>query len=350
MNEAFLETALSFDPVLSERGVTYLPDGRCRIQLEAGEAKTVVLSVDFQDYPLEPDGDGLWSVTLRLEPGFRYLFLRVDGADLLHPALPIGYGYSRPINYLNVPTGDDDWYLCQPVPHGAVAQDYYPSSVTGRTERCLVYLPPSYFQGDRSYPVLYLQHGHGENETGWLHQGKLNFILDNLIAAGQAKEMLVVMANGMVQVDGKVDSNRFPALLVNDLIPYVEGRYRISSRREERAMAGLSMGSWQTSAAAFTHPELFSQIGLFSGFLRDLFGGENPHLAALDDPAAFRAHFPLFFRAMGETDQFFHIFQEDDQILADKGVDSDRRVYRGPHVWQVWRECARDFLPLLFRL
>lgn len=348
-NEAYLETAVSYNPVLSQEGAFPLGGGRYRFVIDAKDASGVSLMFDFKEYPLARAEDGLWQAELKPEPGFRYFFVLIDGASVVHPAFPVGYGYSRPINFLNVPTEDDGFWLCRDVPHGSVAQDWFPSSVTGRTETCHVYLPPSYASGSGTYPVLYLQHGHGENETGWVHQGKINFILDNLIAEGKAREMIVVMANGMLQVDGQVDAMRFPEFLVQDLLPFAESRYRISGRREERAMAGLSMGSCQTSITALEHPELFSHIGLFSGFLRNIFPGDDPHLRALDDPEAFRKNYRLFFRAMGETDQFLNTFLEDDEILKEKGVESLRVMYPGAHVWQVWRECARDFCPLLFR-
>ena len=348
-NEAYCETSISYNPVLSQEGAFPLGDGRYRFVIEAKEASRVAVMIDFKEYPLTRGEDGLWQTELTLEPGFWYFFVLIDGASVEHPAFPIGYGYSRPINFLKVPGSDDDFWLCKDVPHGAVVQDWFFSTVTGRTETCHVYLPPSYFGSEGTYPVLYLQHGHGENETGWVHQGKINFILDNLIAQGKAREMIVVMANGMLQAEGKVEAMRFPDFLLSDLIPYVEKRYRISGKREERAMAGLSMGSCQTSITTLEHPELFSYIGLFSGFLRNIFPGDNPHLKALDDPEAFRQNYRLFFRAMGETDQFLNTFLEDDEILKEKGVESYRKMYPGAHVWQVWRECARDFCQMLFQ-
>ena len=157
------------------------------------------------------------------------------------------------------------------------------------------------------------------------------------------------MANGMVQVDGQVRSERFTQLLVEDLIPFVEGRYRASSRREDRAMAGLSMGSVQTSITTMTHPELFAYIGLFSGFLRNIFPDDNVHLKAMDDAEKFGETYKVFFRGCGDRDQFLGTFLEDDEIVKQKGVREDRHLYHGGHVWGVWRECLRDFVPQLFR-
>ena len=349
MNEAYLETALNFNPVLSGEGAFPLEDGRYRFVLEAPEAGAVSIRLDEKEYPFTRGENGVWTLEMKPEPGFWFFFLKIDGANVVHPSFPIGFGYSRPMNFINVPGADDGFWLLRDVPHGMVVQDWYPSSVTGRTESALIYLPPEYMTGTKKYPALYLQHGHGENETTWVHQGKANWILDNLLAEGKIKEMIVVMANGMVQVDGKVRSDLFTRLLTEDLIPFMEGRYRISSRREDRAMAGLSMGSVQTSITTMTHPELFAYIGLFSGFLRNIFPDDNVHLRAMDDPKRFAETYPVFYRAIGDRDQFLSTFLEDDKILEEKGVAADRRIYHGGHVWGVWRECLRDYAQLLFR-
>ena len=201
----------------------------------------------------------------------------------------------------------------------------------------------------RPLPILYLQHGLGENETGWVHQGRINFIMDNLLAQGRVRPMRIVMGNGMVQMHGGISTSAFPRVLVQDLIPYAESAYPTMKGKWNRAVAGLSMGSMHASAASMTHPELFGYVGLFSGFLRMLWENEQPHLKALDDPEAFARNYRVFFRAMGERDEFFSVFEEDDRLLASKGVQVMRKVYAGKHEWQVWRECARDFLPLLFQ-
>ena len=266
---------------------------------------------------------------------------------MLLPQLPIGFGYSRTVNFLDVPAEEDGYYQLQDVPHGSVARHYYPSTVTGNTESCLIYCPPD--SEGRPLPILYLQHGLGENETGWVHQGRINFIMDNLLAQGRVRPMRIVMGNGMVQIDGGISTSAFPRVLVQDLIPYAESAYPTMKGKWNRAVAGLSMGSMHASAASMTHPELFGYVGLFSGFLRMLWENEQPHLKALNDPEAFARNYRVFFRAMGERDEFFSVFEEDDRLLASKGVQVMRKVYAGKHEWQVWRECARDFLPLLFQ-
>ena len=206
----------------------------------------------------------------------------------------------------------DDFYQIKDVPHGSVRREYFYSSVTGEWESCTVYTPAAYEEEtDKTFPVLYLQHGHGENETGWTTAGKLQFILDNLIAEGKAVPFAVVMCNGMVQTvteDGRriVDFMLLEPQLLTDVIPFVEKKFRIGGSRERRAMAGLSMGSLQTSIIGFTHPEYFCALGVFSGFVTDMMQGteldmvdrgpgNNEHLRILDDVQSFARTFPVFF-------------------------------------------------------
>ncbi len=192
----------------------------------------------------------------------------------------------------------------------------------------------------------------------------MNFILDNLLAEKEITPFIVVMANGMVQVkrQGKrvVDHTLFPRELLQDIMPFVENKYRVIRDKDHRAMAGLSMGSIHTSITAFTHPELFSYIGLFSGFLRDFIQGnkemdmiqrgpsKNKHLELLNDSSLFNNCFKVFYRAMGNEDIFWKMFEEDDLLLKEKGDTCIRKIYRGGHEWNVWRQSIRDFSKLLF--
>ena len=346
MYEEYFSQAVAYNPVLSEYGATLEKDGRVTFCIEAKEAHSVSISPFGQECNLTKDEKGIWTGTFDIGKGFKYLNVKVDGADVLSPFLPIGYGCCRPMNFVDIPCGD--YYLQRNVPHGTVSRLFYPSKITGRTESCLVYLPPDW-DAAAVYPVLYLQHGWGENETGWVQQGKVNYILDNLIASGQAEKMLVVMCNGMVQINGQADTTVFPNVLVHEVIPFIQGNFHVKQDKWNRAVAGLSMGSMHTSVAALTHPELFGYAGLFSGFLRSPFTNENPHLKALDDATAFANNYRVFFRGMGDEDQFLSAFLEDDEILKSKGLTTDRRMYHGGHDWQVWRESAHDFLQLIFR-
>lgn len=341
--------AVAFYPVLGDQGVQYA-EGRAAFRLELPEtAKDVHIKLmDGPCLALEKAGQGLWEGQFAVSTGFHYADVVVDGTVVLSPWLPIGFGASRPINYIDVPGAGDEYYQPGEGPRGTVVRHYFESEITGELESCLVYQPPE-FDASRAYPVLYLQHGMGENETGWVHQGRGNFILDRLINRGEAEPMLVVMCSGMVQMQGQYDREIFPEYLVQDVIPFIERTYKVLGDKWHRAMAGLSMGSIHTSVATLKHPELFGYAGLFSGFLRRLWVDDQSHLDALDDPEQFARDYRVFFRAMGEGDEFFPRFLEDDAIVEAKGVGMTRKLYQGGHDWQVWRQCLRDFLPLLFK-
>ncbi len=351
-----LDTAVSFDPYYGEpnrdgdQGYELLPDGKVFFRIKAPEAKSVVLDQFGTVTPLARADEGMWEGAVDLGRGFKYFFLKIDGADVLNPYLPIGYGCCRPMNFVDIPVPGEDWDALEDIPHGAVARRYYPSSVTGKTESCLVYTPAS-FDPAKKYPVLYLQHGYGENETGWVYQGHVARIADRLLSAGQMAEMIIVMGNGMTQTkDKRPNFSAFTELLLADLIPFIEAHYPVLTDKLHRAMAGLSMGSYQTSLVTLSHPELFGWAGLFSGFLRAPWAkGDEPHLALLDDGERFAASFRLFYRAMGTEDQFFNSFTADDELLAGKPVTMLRKTFPGGHDWSVWRRCIHDFLPMLFR-
>ena len=354
-----LDVTVSFDAYYGEpdrdgvQGAEILPDGKVRFRIIAKDAKEVVIDRFGTVFPLAPAGDGAWEGTFDMGTGFLYFFLKVDGADVLCPYLPIGYGCCRPMNFVDVPVPDmAGWDDLEGVAHGAVTRQYYPSGVTGKTEICLVYTPPAYDPA-KKYPVLYLQHGYGENETGWVYQGHVGRIADRLIAEGQAEEMIIVMGNGMARSLRSQERafDLFPQILVKDLIPFIERHYNVLTDKWHRAMAGLSMGSFHTSVTTLSHPELFGYAGLFSGFLRAPWNPEEemPHMKLLKDPEKFRESFRVFYRAMGTEDNFWDSFAKDDDYLADKNLNMLRETFPGGHDWTVWRRCIRSFLPKIFR-
>jgi len=353
-----LDVSVSFDPYAGEpsrdgeQGAEVLTDGRVHFRVIAKDAREVVIDRFGTLFPLEPAGDGVWEGTFDMGTGFLYFFLKVDGADVLCPYLPIGYGCCRPMNFVDVPVADmAGWDDLEGVPHGAVTRHYYPSEASGKTEVCLVYTPPAWNPAEK-LPVLYLQHGYGENETGWVYQGHVGRIADRLLAEGRMKPMIIVMGNGMAsRADGTADRGLFPAIIVRDLIPFIEKTYNVLADREHRAMAGLSMGSFHTSVTTLTHPEMFAWAGLFSGFVRAPWAAdaEQPHLALMNDAEKFNAAFRVFYRAMGTEDQFWESFAKDDEFLKDKGLNLTRETFPGGHDWTVWRRCIRSFLPRLFR-
>lgn len=334
-------------------GAEVLEDGRVRFTLYAPGAKQAAVCCNMDKYVLEKKEDGMWKTDARLGPGYHNLNIIIDGNEVLYPMMPVGFGFSRPVNFVDIPESGEDFYEIRNVPHGTVCWEYLESEITGKTEKLVVYLPPDYQrETNRRYPVLYLQHGHGENENCWVTQGKVNFIYDNLVAEKKAVSAIVVMCNGMVQMEGRdgryIDSRRLEELIVSEVIPFVDGRYRTLKERNYRAMAGLSMGSMQTSVITFKNQELFAWAGLFSGFLRDVMNEDCGHLeSAYTD--SFRENMCLLFRAMGTEDEFYPVFLEDDVICCEKDIPCLRKTYSGGHEWQVWRKCIRDFAQLIFR-
>lgn len=379
-NAAVMETSASFDPQLPlsaaagtalhmdvgtviPPGIMLLGDNRLRLNFYAPAASRVSARIQGKDCALERDGSQ-WSAEVEIQQGgFCPVQFSVDGTEVLNPMAPLGFGASRPINYIDVPQPEGDFYHVKDVPHGSVVQEYYYSAATSSYKSCLVYTPPGYMKNtEKTYPVLYLQHGHGENEQCWVHQGKANFIMDNLIAAGDCVPFILVMNNGMVQTvrDGLrvLDTKKIEQLLLEDCIPFIEKTYRVQTDKWNRGMAGLSMGSMQTSLVTLKHPELFAYAGVFSGFVGS-FGvmqSDNSHLKMLDDAEAFRSQFQLFFRANGDRDFVARErFEADSVLFAEKGLSPQdcpvhvEKIYPGEHEWNVWRMCLRDFASRLFR-
>ena len=349
-----LDTAVSFDPYAGEpdrdgdQGYEILDGGKVFFRIKAPNAREVAIDQFGQIQTLQRADDDMWEGTIDFGEGFKYFFLKIDGADVLSPYLPIGYGCCRPMNFVDIPVPGEEWDTLEGVPHGCVTRHYFPSGITGKMESCLVYTPP-FYDPAKKYPVLYLQHGYGENETGWVYQGHVARIADQLLSSGSMQEMIIVMGNGMTQINfAKSDRMLFPQVLLRDLIPYIESHYSVLTDKWHRAMAGLSMGSYQTSIVTLSNPDMFGYAGVFSGFLRFPRGGEEKHLALLDDGEKFNASFRVFYRAMGTEDQFYPSFEQDDEMLRDKPVSMLRRTFPGGHDWSVWRRCIHDFLPMIF--
>lgn len=384
LNAAVLDTPVAFEPQLpmgrpvgtspfsdSEEvvppGIVLLEGGRMRLNFLAPTASKVVALLRYRDkVELEKQDNGVWTVEVDGgDGGFCPIMFQVDGVEVLNPLAPIGYGSSHPLNYADIPQEGVDFYLCKEVPHGSVVQEYYYSKVTGAMKSCLVYTPPGYMDDpSKTYPVLYLQHGHGENEKCWVHQGRANFIMDNLIAEGKAEPCIVVMNNGMVQKeqDGLrvLDTTLLGRMILEDCVPFIQSRYRVRTDKWSRAMAGLSMGSMQTSQTTLANPDMFGYAGVFSGFVGAFkIGQEKPdmsYLQELDDKEKFQKDFKVFFRACGETD-FVALdrFEKDRQMFREKGLSPEEcpvhieKMYHGEHEWNVWRMCLRDFAQYLFR-
>ncbi len=329
-------------------------DGVVRFTLYLPNAGKVTVSTLFDTFELEKKGD-LFVGECKVGTGYIVIFVNVDGSDYIYNALPIGFGSNKPINFLEIPEKDCVIFP-ENVPHGSVCMDYVYSPVTDRLERIFVYLPPDYQTSpeEKRYPVLYLQHGHGENESTWVYHGKANFIYDNLIAAGKAVPAVVVMCNGMVHRDTGSSfvadiAEGFERFLIESVIPYAEGKYRIIGDKKNRAMAGLSMGSMQTSVVTLKHQDMFDYAGIFSGFVADILTHYDGHLKP-ELLESYSKNLKYIFRSIGDDDIFYEDFLRDDELLKKYGVTCDRRIYKGAaHTWTVWQHNLYDFAQMIFK-
>ena len=334
-------------------------DGSVELHFYAPGASTVSAGHEDTWVELTQQPTGLWTGVLPYdEPGFKQLAFRVDGVKVLNPIAPIGYGSGEAINYVDVPDPECEFLLMRDVPHGTVSLEYFPSSVTGETECCYVYTPPCYRDHpEEDYPVLYLQHGGGENEPCWVHLGKVNMILDNLLADGKCTPFIVVMNNVMMQVqkDGRWEEDvyQFGDMLIRDCIPFIEKAYRVRPGKFNRAAAGLSLGSLLSAKLVMEHLELFGAAGLFTGYTWPIMPGRprmvQPWLEVLRDAETFNREVPLFFGAIGDREVSLPLFEEERAYCREQGIHYIQKIYSGFHEWRVWRNAAHDFFQLLFR-
>jgi enterochelin esterase-like enzyme len=267
-----------FQPsILNQPGQEYPQvnsQGYARFRIVAPQAQSVSVSLGGRGgTPLKKTEDGVWMGTTAapLDEGFHYYHLSVDGGTFNDPGTQNFYGSIRWESGIEIPAHDREFYALKDVPHGRVEQILFPSRSTRTSRRAFVYTPPDYDKNPtKRYPVLYLQHGWGEDETAWSSQGHANLIMDNLIAEGKTKPFLIVMTYGMtndVKIGGLGSFNiaPFETVLVDELIPYVDANFRTLSNQPHRAMAGLSMGGMETKTITLKHLETFSHIALFSG-------------------------------------------------------------------------------------
>jgi enterochelin esterase family protein len=345
------------------------PDA-AKVQVKVGAAP----SVDM----IKGD-DGIWKVTTPpIVPGFHYYYLTIDGVTVDDPASRAFYGVGKDSTGIEVPEKGADYYLVAAVPHGDVREHWYYSKITEKWRRCFVYTPPGYDNNLKvRYPVLYLQHGAGEDETGWIRQGHANFILDNLIAAGQAKPMIIVMDTGYAESPSapppqaaavapgtpaafekmRAATAAFEDVMIKEIIPMVDSTYRTIPDRDHRAMAGLSMGGMQTFQVTMNHLDTFSYIGGFSGAGAGFVFGANkldPKTAyngVLSDPAAFNKRVHLVWLGVGtaEPERMHTGLISFNEFLQQAGIK--HVFYESPgtaHEWQTWRRDLHLFAPLLF--
>ena len=336
-------------------------EGRVRVQISAPEALKVQLDIGAVKYDLKKDEKGVWTgESAPQDEGFHYYQLNIDGASVPDPGSLYFYGASRWGSGIEVPAQDQDFYALKNVPHGQVREHIYYSEVNKAMRRCFVYTPPGYDKNiKKRYPVLYLQHGGGENETGWSSQGRANLIMDNLIAEGKAKSFIIVMDNGTWTMSGprrseggtwppKGWADGFMNTLLKDIIPMIDASYRTLANQKNRAMAGLSMGGMQTRVITLANPDVFSQVGMFSG------GSISPD--DVNKAPGFREKVKLLFVSYGsyELDNPRTNMnggpKENTDKLKEMGMNT--HFYVSPktaHEWQSWRRSLYQFAQLLFK-
>jgi enterochelin esterase family protein len=350
---------------------------RVRARVVAPQATNVAFQfLGGSTYPLSRGEDGAWvGVTRPQDEGFHYYQLVIDGAQVPDPGTLYFYGGSRWGSAVEVPAKDQDFYALKDVPHGQLRQVFFYSKSTSTNLRCFVYTPPDYEKElSKRYPVLYLQHGGGEDETGWGSQGFTPFIMDNLIAAGKARPFIIVMANSYVPgasfgfaatnqpppadsrysqtIGGPAGRNYNPAafarVLIEDLIPHIDTNFRTLPDQPNRAMAGLSMGGMQTRSIAPANLDKFSHIGVFSG--------GSIAVTNITDMTAFQEKVKLVFVSYGSRelggDRTNRGGDPKENTEALKAAGVNAHFYVSPetaHEWLTWRRSLREFAPLLFK-
>ncbi|HTY88027.1 MAG TPA: alpha/beta hydrolase-fold protein [Candidatus Acidoferrum sp.] len=369
-------------------------------RLRAPNAQRVQLDIGGHKYDMVKDDEGMWSiVTPPLVVGFHYYAIIVDGASVADPASETYFGVSKMMSGIEVPSPGESFYDAREVPHGEVREHWYYSKTNRAWRRCFVYTPPDYASNPTMrYPVVYLQHGAGEDERGWSTQGRVNFILDNLIAEGKARPMIVVMDNGGGSAlfapgarDGRgpgpagtigaatgtntpagtnapaiasagtnqppggrfglmnAATGRFASTLLTEIIPMVDSTYRTIPDREHRAMAGLSMGAFQTFQIVLNHPDTFCAMGAFSGGAGGITNLETAYNGLFADADVFNGKIKVMFFSMG-TAENLSATRKLDKLLADAHIN--HTYYESPgtaHEWQTWRRSFHQFAPLLFQ-
>jgi enterochelin esterase-like enzyme len=346
-----------------------LADRRVTFRIYAPEATKVVVAGEWGQgaSELTKDERGIWSVTLGpLEPNVHRYSFTVDGAQVLDPRNTATSESNTNVRSLvDIPGAEADFMAVKLVPHGAVAEAWYQSPNWG-TRRMHIYTPPGYEAGTAKYPVLYLMHGGGDNDDSWSTVGRAGFIMDNLLAEKKAKPMIIVMptwnpprpAGGSAPSPGAANSGdlvqfggAFSQEFLETLIPWVERNYRVLAGRENRAIAGLSMGGTHTVYNGFGHPEKFAWIGIFSSGG----GAERPdfktHFASfLGKPAEINKMMKLIWIKVGDTDPMAGASTRQLQAtLKDLGIKTTYGESGGAHTWINWRHYLNEFAPLLFR-
>ena len=317
--------------------------GYARFRVYAPKATSVISSIAGGTV-LHKDADGYWTGTTAApeDEGFHYYHLTIDGGVVNDPGTNNYYGSIRWESGIEIPAHDADFYAEKNVPHGNVQQVLFWSNSTDQLRKAFVYTPPQYENGKKKYPVLYLQHGWGENEYAWWNQGRANLIMDNLIAEGKIQPFIVVMTYGMtndVRIGelGRFDYNKFQTVLCDELVPYVDSHFRTIAKKDSRAMAGLSMGGMETHTITLARPEMFSYYGLMSGgiYLPD----------EIQDPKQVKG----IFIGCGSKEGPERVMKAVSDLQA-AGFNAQGYVSDGTaHEFLTWRRCLYQMAPMLFK-
>jgi enterochelin esterase-like enzyme len=359
-------------------------DLRAIFRTRAPEAEKVQIQLG-KTYDMVRDDQGFWTVTTDPQvPGFHYYSLIIDGVKVSDPASESFFGTGSMSSAIEIPDADGDFYKVKDVPHGDIRAKFYFSKTTGEWRKIFIYCPPDYDKNiNQKYPVLYIFHGGGEDQRGWAVQGKTDIILDNLIAEGKAKPMVIVMESSSARKPGEplpqprqqapatgtvrpaapgtqpaaggrppmsFRFDTFQEVMLNDLIPFIDGNFRTLSDGKNRAMSGLSMGGMVTTQITFSNLDKFGYIGCFSG---------GPRIAATDDlktvyngvfadPATFNKKVKLFFISNGSVEG--NSAKDASEILKKAGINNVV-FYQSPgtaHEWLTWRRSLHEFAQLLF--
>jgi enterochelin esterase-like enzyme len=365
------------------------PDRRVMFRVSAPDAQKVQVRLGGT-HDMTKGPDGLWTVKIPPQViGFHYYSIVVDGSVVADPAARTFFGSGWDNSGIEIPEPDADYYSLKDVPHGQVSQRWYYSKVTGKWRRCFVYLPPGYDTNARArYPVLYLLHGWGENEEDWSKQGQVDLMMDNLLAAGKVKPMLIVMDNLNAVKPGEDASlyfarsiiarrsmedvaaanaprdapgaarPRFPSnfgatfteMMLTDLVPMIEQTYRVLPGRENRAMAGLSMGGMQSFQTVLGNLDKFAYLGGFSGSsgFRGEFDPKTSNNGVFADAVAFNKKMKVLLLGIGSVEG--PNTKKFSEALTQAAIQNIYFESPGTaHEWLTWRRCFNDFAPRLFK-
>lgn len=350
-----------------------MPDRRVTFRLYAPKASEVTLRGDWMETPgpvkLEKDENSVWSATVGpLAPDFYSYSFTVDGVRTLDPKnATIKQGINSLDNMFFLPGAEAAFQDQRPVPHGELRKVWYQSSTLGRERRMHIYFPPGYENSKDKYPVFYLLHGGGDEDSGWSTIGRAGFIIDNLLAEKKAKPMIVVMPNGSLPrptnlppatpgapPDPAVTAtlqDRFTNELMKDIVPFVEKNYRVLTGSANRAIAGLSMGGGQTTRVVVTNPDQFAYVAVWSA-------GVNPQISAdfekrnatfFAQPDRINKQLKLLSISVGDKDFALAGSKNLAEILKKRGIKHEVHISGGGHTWINWRHYLNDYAPLLFR-